>query len=173
VPEEIKDKLIKLRDAVPVDKEYRWESKEKLHITICFLGDVDENKISQIEDILEKANMFYNFQCDIPKFGITTMPPKHKILYAPVSSDQILFRLANYFSESLENLDILTDKKLLKAHITLLRAKASLDAGFITTISSAQCEKFSFMANEVILYESVLSSGGSTYKKLKSIYLSN
>ncbi len=172
VPDETKEKIIELRDAVQLKKKYRWEPKEKMHVTISFLGNVDERKIPQIETVLDEAAMFNKFICFITNFAFFGVPGTSRVFYAKLVADQILFRLEKYFSECLENLDILTDGKQYKPHITLLKGKESIDEEFVQTFSSNHFKTFFFQATEVVLYESVLEPSGSIYNRLKIIYLS-
>ncbi len=172
IPEETKEKLLELRDSIPLKAEYRWEPKEKLHITISFLGNVDEQKIPLIENVLDEVAMFNKFICLVTNFASFGVPGTPRVFYAKLVSDQILFRIEKYFSECLENLDILTDEKQFKPHITLLKGKETVDEEFVKTFSSFRFRTFFFQAAEVALFESVLGPLGSTYKQLKTIYLS-
>jgi len=172
IPEDAKDKLFLYRDAVPTKRMYHWEQKEKLHLTISFLGNVEVEKIPLIENILDEVAMFGKFSCFIPNFGFFGFLDKPKALYARVVSDQTLFRIEKYLSECLENLDILTDEKHFKPHVTLMKVKEKFEEGFIEAFTSVQFEKISFLAKEIVLYESELNQTGSIYKKLKTIYLS-
>lgn len=172
IPEETKEKLLELRDSIPLKAEFSREPKEKLHLTISFLGNVEEQKIPQIECFLDETAMFNKFICLITNFEFFGMAGIPKILYAKIVADQILFRIEKYFVECLENLDILTDQKHFKPHITLMREKKTATEEFVKTFSSFRFKTFFFQATEVVLYESVLEPLGSTYKKLKTIYLS-
>jgi len=75
-------------------------------------------------------------------------------------------------SKKVNNFDILTDRKPYKPHLTLLKIKGKTEEGFIESITSYKFETISFLAQEIVLYESALNVTGSTYKRLKTIYLS-
>lgn len=172
IPEEIKSKLFSLRDAILLKNKYRWEAKDKIHITLNFIGDTEEEKIPFVMKVLDKSEKFKSFPCGITKFGFFFKSGNPKVLFANLEINGSIYKIEKYLSERLKNFDILTDAKPYKPHITLLKVKGILEEGFIEKFTSAQFEKISFQAREIILYESKLNQTGSIYKSLKTIYLS-
>ena len=50
IPGNVKDKLVEVQERLrPQLPEVRWEKREKLHITLVFLGDVKEGRKSEVE----------------------------------------------------------------------------------------------------------------------------
>jgi len=171
LPEEVIDTLFELRKSNDNNYHVPWEPKEKIHLTLNFLGNVNEEKIPLIEQVLDETVMFKKVNTMITNFRILKNQTKPTALIAKVSAVHDLLQLQNYLSECWENLDIFIDKKPFYPHITLLRIKNNLESRFISAFKALTFENIYFQADEIVLYESILNPSGSTYKKLKSIYL--
>jgi len=172
IPEDAKTKLFAFRDAVHLNVKYRWEVKDKIHLTINFIGDVKEEKIPLIKNVIDEVLRFKPFFCQITKFGFFPKTGNPEVLFAVLQVDSFLNKIEKFISERLKNFDILADTKPYKPHITLLKIKGKTEEGFIEAFTSYQFEKISFLAKEIVLYESELNQSGSIYKRLKTIYLS-
>jgi len=48
---------------------YRWEAKEKVHLTLKFIGEVKEELLQQITDELEFVKNYSSFDCLVSRFG--------------------------------------------------------------------------------------------------------
>ena len=60
IPEEIKNQIIEIRKDIYSDEEkYRWEDNFKIHLTLKFIGDV-ENEL--LEPILQELSFLNNYQ---------------------------------------------------------------------------------------------------------------
>ena len=69
LPESITYKIIALRDSISADEKIKWEPKEKLHLTIKFIGDVDSELVSKISDELMFVEDYNSINCSFTKFG--------------------------------------------------------------------------------------------------------
>ena len=47
------EQIIEIRDSISNDKELKWEPKEKLHLTIKFIGDVSPQVMDDISKELD------------------------------------------------------------------------------------------------------------------------
>ncbi len=63
IPEEIKDKLFSYCfDASENPSRFKWEAKEKIHLTLKFMGDVKEELLPGIIDEIEFVKSYSNIQ---------------------------------------------------------------------------------------------------------------
>ncbi len=68
IPEKIKKEIIKIQNQLPKFNGKKTE-KENLHLTLKFLGEVDEKKLDQIRKILRKIKL-NSFETEIKKIGM-------------------------------------------------------------------------------------------------------
>ena len=67
IPDEIKKKIFELRNEIlPEWGKYNWEKEDKIHLTLKFIGEVDDNKIGQISQSLNFIGNYCNiFSCSL------------------------------------------------------------------------------------------------------------
>ena len=104
-------------------KIYRWEPKEKLHLTLKFIGDVSDEMIDKISNELLFVNNYQSIKCSFSKFGFFYRDNKPKILWAGLDVDDSLFDMITEVNTRLEKLSIPIEKRKFNPHITLLRIK--------------------------------------------------
>jgi 2'-5' RNA ligase len=98
IPEEIQVEIKKLQDALPGFIGKKTEP-ENLHLTLKFLGEVDEEQIIEIKRRLREVK-FKNFECSIDEIGVFS--PKYvKIVWVHLSKCNKLQKLID---EKLEGL---------------------------------------------------------------------
>ncbi len=69
LPEDTIDEIIRLRKAVCEDDKLNWEPKERIHLTVKFIGDVSDEIMEKISDELNFVTNYSNIKCSINKFG--------------------------------------------------------------------------------------------------------
>ncbi len=171
-----RENLIRVRDEI-CETEYcafKWEPIEKLHLTLKFLGDTDEELIPEIKHSLyEITSDFKNIEVSYSHFGIFFRNGVPSILWTGLNYDYSLKKLFDRIQEKMTKFGFKKEKKKFKPHITLSRLKylppnVSLN-GFLNYVFDQE----KFHINEIVLYESELHRSGSIYKTLKSFRLGN
>lgn len=165
LPDEIIDEIISIRKAVNQDNiRSRWEPKEKLHLTLKFLGDVEESKTSLIIDKVEAITKnIPKIQCEFDKFGFF-LP---RILWLSLKVNGDLFEVVKNIENEMNNLGFEKEKRSFKPHITLLRIKETLTDGFISRFKNYELPQRIFYCSEISLVNSKLLPGGSVYNDIK------
>ena len=143
----------------------RWTPKEKLHVTLQFIGEINADKLTQLMDRTKQAVQH------TPPFSITwdtleRFPPKrHNTLVIRVSPNSSLHALAHTLRDLSLDLDLPTDKRPYLPHLTLGRHKGTLplDAPRPAIAISPQT------VDRITLYESRVTQYGSTYHPLSTI----
>lgn len=169
LPEEIRREIISFRDEVNEEEIPRkWEPIEKLHITLKFLGDVEDIQNKKIETIIESIITEYpRIICEYDRFGFF-LP---RILWLGLRVEKHLFDIVNRLNFDLEKLNFEREMRNFKPHITILRIKDKLSPDFVTKFNSFKLPAKKFTLDEIALMESKLQKSGSIYTELKNYKL--
>ncbi len=94
IPDEIKKKIFELRNEILPDwGKYKWEKEDKIHLTLKFIGEVDDFKVGQISHSLNFIENYFKFDCRLSRFGFFFKKGAAKILWVGLSPDNILYTL--------------------------------------------------------------------------------
>lgn len=92
IPEDVKEQVLEhCYKATEKQNDLRWEQKEKIHLTLKFIGDVKEELIQQIREEIEFVKSYSSFVCTISKFGFFFRERQAKILWCDIQTDDSLF----------------------------------------------------------------------------------
>jgi 2'-5' RNA ligase len=172
IPDDVKEEVIsQCKAAAGNEAELRWEPKEKIHLTLKFIGEVKEELLSKIKDEIEFVNNYSSFACSISKFGFFFRDRQAKILWCNIETDESLFSLVDELNNRLQKFDIEIEKRKFKGHLTLSRIKKPLNEDIINKIKGFSFTPFNFTADKITLIQSVLKPYGSEYKVLKNYEL--
>lgn len=171
--DETLDHINKFRESIYADDEKtRWESREKLHITLKFIGDTEEEVIPFIEKELESVLKKYNkIKINFTKFGIIKKYSEPKILWLGLQRSELLEKLHNDIDNSLADIGFEKERRKFKPHLTLLRIKRNADINKLETLRNAEINFPGTFAEEVALIKSELRKSGSVYTKIESFKL--
>src|SRR3989344_4914937 len=167
LPEEIKSYLTSFRDAFSEMKRgCSWVRRENLHITLKFLGEVEEKKVGAITGRLEKINLS-NFSLALNKFCFFPNESDMRVFWMDFIDEKPLKILSKEINKTLTDFK---EDNPFKDHLTLARIK-SLSAleknNWIKKTTDVVTEKKQFIVQEFILYRSTLSREGPQYEVLQ------
>jgi len=172
IPQSIKEEIIRLRNTIISNSlDYKWETPDKLHLTIKFIGEVEENLVEKIQDELTFINEYKEFNCTFTKFGFFYSGKEPKILWLGLNINEEIFSLVERLNEGLVKFGIEKEKKRFKPHLTLMRVRKNLDKNFINSFENCKLPYTEFLADSISLIKSELLSGGSKYKEIKKYKL--
>ena len=168
IPEYVKDKIIENCDKV-IGKlsGYKWEAKDKIHLTLKFIGDVEDNLLQEIMNELNFVTDYSSFNCIISKFCFFFRNSEAKILWCDLKTDERINNLVNQLNEKLSKFDIEVEKRKFKGHLTLLRIKNRVNEEFIKKFKEFDFNPIHLNSNQIALIQSILKPSGSEYKVLK------
>jgi len=168
IPDVVKSEIFKYCYAASDNaSDYRWEDKDKIHLTLKFIGEVQEEFLPQIIDELEFIKSYSLFDCKISRFGFFFRDDQAKILWCNLETDESIVSLVDELNDRLKKYDIEAEKRKFKGHLTLLRIKERVTEDFIKRFKEHKFNPIEFDANEIALIQSVLKPSGSEYKVLK------
>ncbi len=168
IPDEVKSILRNhCNNVLEKSSDYKWEEKDKIHLTLKFIGEVEEGILPQIMNELEFVINFSSFNCSISKFGFFYRFNEAKILWCNLDTDDSINSLVDELNLRLKKFNIEPETRKFKGHLTLLRIKRKVSEDFIRSFKEYKFSPIKFTASEIALVQSVLKPGGSEYKVLK------
>jgi 2'-5' RNA ligase len=160
---EIQEKIKKLFSVYPV----KWESNDKFHLTIRFLGDVLENDIEKLvqdfNDAIFNFDKLLFFSDSIDCFPNKRHP--NVIFLKLTEIDDNSLRMTDEIDRVILKYGIKPDKKFVP-HITLGRFKRESRAN-IDNIILPGVEKINFEFKSFYLMKSELDSRGARHFEIK------
>ncbi|MEM3374830.1 MAG: RNA 2',3'-cyclic phosphodiesterase [Candidatus Woesearchaeota archaeon] len=130
------------------------------HITLKFLGNVEDNKLKDIIHRLNKIS-FNEFEIKTEHLGFFPSIKKINVVWLGIEKNQDLIKL-NYQINNL--LHEFKDTHEFKPHITLARTEHN---PLLTDLLKIKLDSKKIKINSFKLYESILTSQGPIYKVMK------
>jgi len=149
----------------------RWQKPEQLHVTLRFIGEVDEGVARDIDDVLSSIHA-PSFELEISGVGAFggKMP---RALWAGVRGTEPLLHLQRKIETALQHLGLPPEHRKFTPHITLAYLKSAprekvLD--FLTHHALLSLPAIS--VTRFVLFSSQLSPDGSLYRVERTYALS-
>ncbi|MFA7421024.1 MAG: RNA 2',3'-cyclic phosphodiesterase [Melioribacteraceae bacterium] len=173
IPDEVIDIVLHEKDKLLGEEHsIRWEFRDKLHITLKFLGDTDEALIGNIEKAIEDiVKNTKSFQMELGKFGIFRRNGEPKILWVGMKESNELERIVNEIGDSFTKFGYSKEERIFKPHVTLLRFRGHERIDKILDLLEVKLPEKEYIAKYITLYKSELKKGGSIYTAIKRFQL--
>ncbi|MFZ0454704.1 MAG: RNA 2',3'-cyclic phosphodiesterase [Ignavibacteriaceae bacterium] len=173
IPDEIKKKIFELRNEIlPGWGKYKWEKEDKIHLTLKFIGEVDESKAGQISQSLNFIENYFKFDCRLSRFGFFFKRGAAKILWIGLSADNVLYNLVDKINDTLEAISIPKEERKFKSHLTLLRINSQDSYRFpVKVFEEFTIPEIKFSTDEALLIKSELLPETSKYTVIKKYKL--
>lgn len=157
VSEEVKKEIKKVQDELPEFVGKKTEI-ENLHLTLKFLGEIDEEKVEEVRKKLREIKI-KKFETKIDSVGMFGF----KIIWLHlIGCDE----LQKEIDESLKGL--FKPEKRFMSHLTIARVKKVEDKKrFLDDLRKIKVPEVKFIVDKFCLMESVLGSNGPTYTVIK------
>jgi RNA 2',3'-cyclic 3'-phosphodiesterase len=150
-----------------------WTKIDNLHLTLQFLGSIEETLVDRIKSGLQTAAREHHQPFDVSVHGAGAFPNEHKARVIWVGCDDAAGRLkalARSVQAVMQPLGFEPEHREFSAHLTLGRIKvARPDVALTTALNSLKSKSFGTLRVEAIhLVESQLHPEGSIYSKLST-----
>ncbi len=149
----------------------RWTSVQNLHLTMQFLGDVDEKRIPDLESIIDSVTAPAHPESLVfTGMGAFPNPASPRILWIGIKKIDILLKIQKQLTNSLFERGFDADRKRFSPHLTLGRVKENVrfepvNYNYLENIVTAAIIPDSPF-DRVTLFESLLRPGGPIYRVL-------
>ena len=175
LPEEVKKEILEIqRRLVIKDAKIRWVSKENTHLTLKFLGGVEERLIPDIYETINTASKsFHSFQLNLSNVGLFPNKRRPKIIWAGIGGrTSELELLAEKCDSALHRIGFKRENRKFKPHLTIGRIKCLGDAQDLSQrLNDLEVNPIEFEAAKINIIKSDLTSGSAVYTLLNSINL--
>jgi 2'-5' RNA ligase len=179
LPEDVREAIDEtIRELKSSGADVRWADRDRIHVTMRFLGQVPEASIPGVEQALADACRGSGF-LDLEARGIGTFGGRvPRVVWAGIQgaterSSGELHRLRRLVDEGMSGLGFLQDRDDFNAHTTLGRVRGSRRISALVDLIRAGRERDfgRFRVRELVLFQSKLGPGGSVYTPLRRIAL--
>jgi RNA 2',3'-cyclic 3'-phosphodiesterase len=160
VPDDVAQSLLLLQAGVP---GARWQTREQLHLTLRFIGDVDGRDAAIVHDALARIEA-PSFTLELHGTGAFGGKQPHA-LWAGVRPNEALLHLQRKIETALQRAGLPADRQRYTPHVTLARLKnAPLGRVMEYLTAHALYTSVPFAVSGFALYSSLLTSDGSKYR---------
>lgn len=165
------DKIKQLQEHLKVyTNVVKWTACETWHITLKFLGEVQQNMLNSIIPICKNiANNFNTFEIALNSVGVFPEKRHPRILFLDTEPSLTLVQLQLQIENQLLEIGFPNEKREFHPHITLGRVKEpsklfSESKVFLDKFAKAGKKfKYKFLAKQFCLYQSILQKEGPIY----------
>src|SRR5262245_3001313 len=152
----------------------RWTRRDQLHMTLVFIGEVSDERAALLVEAMREPLPHPPFRFVLG--GLGAFPPRGapRALWIGVKSgaEQVI-RVQALVAERLDTVGVERERRPFSPHLTLARWKDSRPADRPRTTTTSPATIASVDAHAVTLFQSRVSSTGSTYTRLVECPLRN
>jgi len=152
----------------------RWMAIGNLHVTLKFLGDIEETKIDFIAEALrEHLQPFSPFTISAKGLGVFPEVRRPHVLWVGLGGAQ-LAALASAVEKGLEPLGFSPEKRPFQPHLTIARRRESDRSSAQIGKELERWKNHEFGTSEVrtvMLFQSILKPEGATHQRLMDVAL--
>ena len=155
-----------------IDPGVKWVDPGNMHITLLFLGDIDETTLQRIVDIsLETVRGMRRFTVEVNGIGGFPSLSVPRVAWVRVKDDGgELGCIYGGLREMIlaERLPFTVEKRGYTPHITIGRFKKRPDRKLLESIEARKEQQFgSCEVRGIVLYRSTLTRRGAVYDRLR------
>lgn len=160
LPEVTRERLALICAGLPGAK---WVKPENLHLTLRFIGEVENGVAEDIDDALARVRA-PRFDIELGGVGFFGKPAAARILWAGVEKSGLLNHLQMKVETAVKRAGLSAEARKFSAHVTLARLKGAPPQRLRRYIG----ENADFRAGPIaierfVLFSSFLSSSGAIY----------
>lgn len=165
LPSPVRNHLIKVSAPLRDRYDIRWVAHEQLHLTLLFAGELPEENVEDLLDIVEDIALP---PLSLALNGFGTFPPKGmpRVVWTGLAGDEALMGLQQELTERAEPLGVTHEKRGFKPHVTLGRVQGRF--GLLALIDqlkelNEELNPKPFAPTALTLYRSTLTPRGPEY----------
>jgi len=170
LPEEIKAEIAALQnDLRRARAEVSWTKPENIHLTLKFLGEVEEQLLAQVERAcVEAAQTAAPFSLSLSGTGAFPGAKQPRVLWVGLTGGiEEARRLQSQLDERLSSIGFEKEERPFRPHLTIGRVKSPKGIpGLISRAEAYRLPALTFIARELVVIRSQLHPAGARYTPL-------
>lgn len=146
------------------DCKIHWVAKRNLHLTMKFLGEIDEEQLEEIKKRLEKIEIV-EFEVKLDTVGFFPNEDYLRVIFVGLEPEDKIINLQQKID--MELLDLFSREQEFHGHVTLGRVKFVKDKRKMKEVLREKIERISMHVDGFQLMKSELGKDGPRYFLLK------
>lgn len=168
---EIQNKIAAIQaELISSAADVKWESSDKFHITLKFLGEVETSTLEIISaTVMDIIHRFPPLEICYESLGVFPNFNNPRIVWMGARKNQNISNLQAQVEDACEQCGIPKEERAFHPHITLGRVKGSRNIVRLTeAIKSCNFDPMETTCSEIVLMKSDIRPSGSLYTKVHS-----
>lgn len=164
MPDEVVKEIARVQEEVGKKRfDGKMTELENLHLTLKFLGEIDEKKVEEVKKRLGGIK-FGEIECTLGEIGTFSYGGNPRIVWVKINGKGI-FDLQKKIDESLRGM--FEPEERFMSHLTIARVGFVKDKiGFVDYVKGIGVKKIKFNIGKFFLKKSELKSPGPVYTNL-------
>ena len=171
IPNFVVEKIFEILTSQVGDKKVKWQSKDKIHLTLKFIGDFEQKLIPELVEKLNFLNDLQTQKIELTEFGFFYTNKSPRVFWIKPVISKELIKTVDEIEEVLLQYDIPKEKRKFSPHLTLLKIKNDEKVDFLNKLITLKFEPIVFESNLITLYKSDLHPSGAIYNSLHKFQL--
>jgi 2'-5' RNA ligase len=160
-----------LRELTATDWPVRWVRPAQLHLTVKFLGEVEEERVPPLRETLEQATAgMHPLAFELGELGAFPNLTRARVLWAGLEAEGALELMVDRVERGCEALGFPIEGRPFRPHVTLGRLR---DGGRLPSDAVRRLEALApsgnFLADRLVLYHSRPGAGGHEHEPLATL----
>ncbi len=174
LPETAKSALAELQQEFKkCGADIRWVKPENIHLTLKFLGNIDEKNVDKVVKIIKEVCNRYNmFTLEVKGIGVFPNIKSPRVLWVGINGG-VLAELQGEIEDGMASLGFERENRKFTAHLTLGRFRSSMGKeGLLEAIKLHEKDSFgSINVKSIFLMRSDLNPAGAQHTKIAGVFL--
>jgi 2'-5' RNA ligase len=175
LPEELKAKIAELQSELKREPvSVSWAKPENVHLTLKFLGDVEETQLEQVKEaVSQTAQAHARFELVVHGCGVFPNERDPRVLWVGLKDETgALQPLVQEIEDRLGAIGFAREERPFRAHLTIGRVRSGRNARELARkLTATDFPRHRFAVEQITLMRSDLKPTGAIYTPLHSAEL--
>ena len=171
-PNDARERMTRvIEELKPLSRAPRWVRPEALHLTLKFLGEVDELQLPQVKAAMKDIRASKSLEMRFRGVGSFPKHDRPRVIWAGVEDNGALAAVAEALATRFEPLGFRREEREFSPHMTLARinSRERLDNLVGAAAGFASYDFGAMHASEFELFQSTLKPSGAEYASIAKI----